>query len=348
MPAESVLRYMSGDPLSPRTDLVERVASWVGSSLEIEDLGAGWPALATITIDGEQIPLALFFSSVKQSHRNRDAVERRFQNPSSVPLVSVAGRESLLMGIWESDELEDVRGPVFALADAHRRDDGRATRWSVFLLLEALKDAEATGWASDVTDSGETIHYLHPVMLPLAITAYMNRTEPNEKSIYRSISSLGLFDSGSYSTGMLDVERVRRTVTSLVRDSKFSADVLNAYGRCCAMCGLSLGLVQGAHIYPASAPGSRDGTFNGLALCANHHLAFDRYLIAVLPDNLRIVFNPRVLERAEDDLSARLFVENTFTHLERASSGNSADPEAFVKRYEYFDEHYAWLDFHAN
>jgi hypothetical protein len=329
--------------VSARTNLVSQLVSWVGSSLEIEDLGTGWPSLATLAIDDERIPLALFVSTVTLSHRGRDAIERRFQNPSSIPLVGVEGRESLLVGIWESDDLEEVRRPVVALAEAHRRDDGRTTRWSVFLLLEALLEAEATGWASDVTNSGETIRYLHPVMLPVAITASMNRTEPNDKSIYRSISSLGLLDSVASLDQLPDVERVRRTVSSLVRDSKFSGAVLNAYERRCAMCGLSLGLVQGAHIYPASAPGSRDETRNGLALCANHHLAFDRYLIAVLPESMNVVFNPSVLEHAETDSAVSTFVANTVGSLRRAASGHAPDPQAFTRRYEHYREHYAWV-----
>jgi len=330
--------------MSERTDLVARLATWAGPSLEIDDFGNGWPSLATLGADGEIIPLALFVSTVTGSHRNRDSVERRFQNPSNVVLQSIEGRESVLLGVWDDDKFEEVARPVVAMAEAHRRDDGRTTRWSVFLLLSALLEAQETGWASDVTDSAETIRYFHPVMLPVAITASMNRTEPNEKSIYRSISSLGLLDAATDFGNLPSTERVRRTVNSLVRDSKFSGAVLDAYGRCCAMCGLSLGLVQGAHIYPASAPGSRDGTFNGLALCANHHLAFDRYLVAVLPDNMKIVFGPTVLEHAEVDPATRRFVENTFAQLEPAAPGHAPDPEAFRERYGYFQEQYAWID----
>ncbi|MBC7592367.1 MAG: HNH endonuclease [Kineosporiaceae bacterium] len=254
----------------------------------------------------------------------------------------------MLIGVWDKDDVEEVGRPVVAMAEARRRDDGRTTRWSVFLQLAALLEAEATGWASDVTDSGETIRYLHPVMLPVAITASMNRTEPNEKSIYRSISTLGLLDPATDLTELPEIERVRRTVTSLVRDSKFSGAVLDAYARRCAMCGLGLGLVQGAHIYPASAPGSRDETSNGLALCANHHLAFDRYLIAIRPDTMEVIFNPSVLELAESDEAVSTFVRNTVYRLRVADAGHGPDPHAFDRRHDYFKEQYAWANLYRD
>lgn len=50
-----------------------------------------------------------------------------------------------------------------------------------------------------------------------------------------------------------DAARLRRAVSALIRDTRFSGSVLDAYMRRCAMCGLGLNLVQGAHIYPASA-----------------------------------------------------------------------------------------------
>lgn len=329
--------------MSARTELVTRLASLVGTAMEIEELGNGWPSLARLNIDGSIVPLALFVSPIGSSHRDRDAVERRFQNPTNISLQGVPGRESVLLGVWDTDQLMQVDHPVIAVAEAHRRDDGRTTRWSVFLLLAALVEALDTGWATNVSDSGETIYYVHPIMLPVAITATMTRAEPQEKSIYGAISTLGLMDRSSNSDELPNSERVRRTVTALVRDSKFSGRVLDAYGRRCAMCGLGLGLVQGAHIYPASAPGSKDETSNGIALCANHHLAFDRHLIAVRPATLELLFHPSVLERAEQDSAAALFVHNTRDVLRSTTGPNAPDSESFVKRYGHFKVEYAWI-----
>ena len=327
--------------MTARTDRVLELQSLVGDALAIDDLGTGWPSLATLHVDGSEVPLAIFVSAIGRSHRSRDDIERRFQNPAGdTALTSVPGRQSVLVGLWTADDLVVVDRPVLALADAGRRE-GRTTRWSVFLLLESLKEAVETGWSSNVTDSNETIYYMTPALLPVAIVGAASGAEPNERSIYKAIAMLGL-DRSPADPVQPDSERVRRTVTALVRDSRFSGAVLSAYDRQCAMCGLGIGLVQGAHIYPASAPGSLDDVSNGLALCANHHLAFDRHLVAVRSSTFDVIFHPDVIARAGTDRAVASFVEGTRPDLRRPSSG-TLDPGAFVKRYDYYREHYGWL-----
>ncbi|MEI2276692.1 HNH endonuclease [Paenarthrobacter ilicis] len=58
--------------------------------------------------------------------------------------------------------------------------------------------------------------------------------------------------------------------------ARFAFDVYKRYGYQCAVCGLNVnGLLQAAHLVPKRLKGSDDSR-NGLPLCANHHLAFDR------------------------------------------------------------------------
>ncbi|MDR6417577.1 HNH endonuclease [Pseudarthrobacter sulfonivorans] len=57
---------------------------------------------------------------------------------------------------------------------------------------------------------------------------------------------------------------------------RFAFDVYKRYGAECAVCGLNVkGLLQAAHLLSKKLGGSDDAR-NGLPLCANHHLAFDR------------------------------------------------------------------------
>lgn len=64
--------------------------------------------------------------------------------------------------------------------------------------------------------------------------------------------------------------------------------VFQRYGRACAVCGLEVyGLVQAAHLKAKKRSGSDDER-NALPLCANHHLAFDKFLWAVEPETLRV------------------------------------------------------------
>lgn len=325
-----------------RSDLAHDLQGLVGDALELEDIRNGWPALATLNVGSEPTPLALFVAPIGLSHRDRDDTERRFQNPGNVPIVNVPGRYSILVGLWTGDEHLEARRPVVALAEASRRDDGRETRWSVFLQVEALLSAANTGWAVDVSSSGERMLYAHPSLLPVAIETYLGGAEPSDEYMYRTILSTELLDAVQRSDGP-SRGRVRRTVNSLVRDSRFSGAVLSAYDSRCAMCEVSLGLVQGAHIYPASAPGSTDSVANGIALCANHHLAFDRYLIGVVPDSLDVIFHPDVLELGRHDPAARRFVDHTLPSLRLANRGHGPDPLCFERRYSYYADQYQWF-----
>jgi hypothetical protein len=110
--------------MTARADMVHRLAGLVGPGvLEIENAQAGWPALATLHGDGLPVSLAVFAGRVGDSHRGRDDVERRFQNPSgSRPLTSVPGRASVLVGLWEDDIRLSVPHPIVVTADAARRE----------------------------------------------------------------------------------------------------------------------------------------------------------------------------------------------------------------------------------
>jgi len=69
-----------------------------------------------------------------------------------------------------------------------------------------------------------------------------------------------------------------------VRSSAFRRLILETYDYQCAACGLRIRLpndftvVDAAHMIPFSV-GHNDHPTNGLALCKNHHWAFDRFLI---------------------------------------------------------------------
>jgi hypothetical protein len=139
-------------------------------------------------------------------------------------------------------------------------------------------------------------------------------------------------------------QRARRAGSMLVRDARFSRRVVEAYEGLCAMCGLDVGLVQGAHIYPVSAPGSSDEPWNGLALCANHHLAFDRHLVGVHPGTSAIVFRATIVDQMAGSLAVKALVDGTFERLAEPVD-ESARPrrEMFEMRYEFFVDRYEWL-----
>jgi HNH endonuclease len=329
--------------MTGRADLAVHIAELVGGDLlEITDPGSGWPALGTLVVDDDPLAVSLFVGPVGLSHRSRDDVERRFQNPGqNRPIVLSDGRYPLLLGLFEEDSQMEVPRPLLVQADPHRRV-GRITRYSVFVSVTALREASATGWSEDITNTGEVIRCLLPPLLPVSVSAALDDVVPPSNAMQAAINGSGLLDFPVDETPA--AERARRAGTTLVRDARFARRVTLAYDGFCAMCGLDANLIQGAHIYPASAPGSQDEPWNGLALCPNHHLAFDRHLIAVHPGTRKIIFNPELRRQAESSRAMSAFITGTFEQLTEPTE-QSARPrtEMFTSRYRHFPDNYNWL-----
>lgn len=69
-----------------------------------------------------------------------------------------------------------------------------------------------------------------------------------------------------------------------LHQQRFKLEVMRAYRNRCAICALrERALVQAAHIVPDIDPEGIAAVVNGLALCAIHHLAFDRNLLGIDP-----------------------------------------------------------------
>jgi putative restriction endonuclease len=88
--------------------------------------------------------------------------------------------------------------------------------------------------------------------------------------------------------GLVSGQDVRAYATREARyrlhQQRFKIGVMRAYRHRCAICSLrERALVQAAHIVPDAEPEGIAAVVNGLALCAIHHLAFDRNLLGVDP-----------------------------------------------------------------
>ena len=72
-----------------------------------------------------------------------------------------------------------------------------------------------------------------------------------------------------------------------LHQQRFKLGVMRAYRHRCAICRLrERELVQAAHIVPDADPEGIAAVVNGLALCAIHHLAFDRNLLGIDPEGV--------------------------------------------------------------
>ena len=215
---------------------------------------------------------------------------------------------------------------------------GKPTRQSLFIALQALHQAADCGWAEYHSASEETIIAFHPAFLPTYVQVRFDQYLPPE-AITDVLRASGYNEPEVLS----EEERARRATTALVRRVAFRNRLVHVYGERCAMCGLGSGLVQGAHIYPASAPGSPDELWNGLALCPNHHAAFDRHLIWVAPDSRAILLHPALRAAAPQDPACQSFIQATHSSV-REPQSKALRPRAkmFARRYEYFRDSYSW------
>lgn len=330
--------------MAGRADLVERIAELAGEDvLRISSLQTGWPALGDLVADGVITPVALFAGHVGLSHRNRDHIERRFQNPGTDrPIMEIPDRDPLLLGLWEADHLEQVVRPLLVSADPLLRV-GRRTRYSVFVSLATLRSALGTGWSEGRSSDGEVIRVFVPSLLPLSCRMDREHAVPPASAVQAAIEGSGLLGAEDQDMSAAS-QRARRAGSTLVRDARFSRRVVEAYGGLCAMCGLDVGLVQGAHIYPVSAPASHDEPWNGLALCANHHLAFDKHLVGVDLESTEILLHADVLAQVPESPAVGAFVSGTYRRL--ATPGDRAArprAEMFRMRYGFYSDCYDWL-----
>lgn len=91
--------------------------------------------------------------------------------------------------------------------------------------------------------------------------------------------------------GLISGPDVRAYATGEARhrlhQQRFKLNVMRAYRHRCAICTLrERDLVQAAHIVPDGEPDGIAAVINGLALCAIHHLAYDRNLLGIDPDGV--------------------------------------------------------------
>lgn len=318
-----------------RTDLIHRIAHLVGHDiLTVQEARDGWPGFATAATAKGALAIALYAAPVTLSHRARDAVERRVQNPGQGrPIVQHEGRMPLLLGIWEEEGV-----PVIAAYDPVRRT-GHETRWSAFIGLDCLRRAARIGWAEEVNADGERlIAFTPPAFAAFAAVLV------GDDNVSQKLRALASESQGLLPLNGMGEERERRTLSSIVRDARFRGLVHAAYNGRCAMCRIGLNLVEAAHLYPACADGSPDEVWNGVALCRNHHGAFDSHAVAIREADMAIVFHPSILDAAQTDPVAAAFVSSTLPFLAPPAPGHPGPArEMLRRRHLHFAPRYDWL-----
>lgn len=330
--ATCIRHYLTMSPR--RIAKFNQVVAELGGLVVASNPLSGWPGFLEILGTRRSYKVALHVSTVSP-HARHDH-EYRFQNPADAPAVSTLNGNGhpVLLGTHISDG-----SVVFVAIDGTTRI-GREARFSILFDRRILEEARATGWSVYESRKGERVYAFPPNLFP----AFMEQIRDGEflpaQEIAQIAAASGAVDAGSPDAAA----RATRAVEVLVRRSGAGRAIRRAYGHACCMCQLASDLAVGAHIYPVEAPGSTDHVWNGLALCPNHHAAFDRHLIWVDPNSRQIRLHPSLHASSAWNRGAMHFVGSTGIQLTPPiSAQNSPKPEMFLRRYQYFSGKYSWI-----
>jgi putative restriction endonuclease len=118
---------------------------------------------------------------------------------------------------------------------------------------------------------------------------------------------------------------------------RFRAAVLNAYGTRCAVCTLrEITLLQAAHIVEDGHKRGIASVVNGIALCAIHHLAYERNLLGIDPGGV-VHISQRLLEETDGPmLRTGLQGFHKASILTPSRAADRPDPELLEIRWDRF------------
>lgn len=185
---------------------------------------------------------------------------------------------TLILGYWD-----DVG--VFAGWDYRHHTGELGGSPSMQVSERALRGALLSGFAPYVNQNGETAIAFRPdfagTYVEFQVPLHDSGAVPAEADLLGKLSE----DPDSVSDKEIDTDVSEKRKYALIATKRalraidFARRVLGAYEHQCAMCGIQLRLVDGAHILPVTHPNSTDQTRNGVALCALHHRAYDHSFV---------------------------------------------------------------------
>ncbi|MFA4930160.1 MAG: HNH endonuclease, partial [Patulibacter sp.] len=224
-----------------------------------------------------------------------------------------------------------------------------ATGKYVYHYRTASSDTDAARRQAEVDN--RALRAAHDLVVPLI---YFHGIEPgryspvhpmfviNDDPAQRVVtlqSGLPVADVGD--GGLQSGEELRRYATREVRvrlhQHRFRHNVMRAYRGSCAICALGVAsLVQAAHIIEDGHPDGAATVVNGIALCAIHHLAYDRNVVGIDPSGV-VHIAPDLLDETDGPMLRFGLQEFHSTAIRQPRSKNERpDPERLELRYEQF------------
>lgn len=268
-----------------KADLLERICSSFAIAgyrcLHYETSEVHPFRLATICDSAVNRVIAYIWNCTHGGGVERPSDEYRIQLTGvAPPLMEQDGWVTLLLG-WREEE------NVFAAFDPqlHRQFSTRSP--SIQIKQGTLAAADANGIAFQDKGSGEVAVAFRPDFLAFYVEHQRDlHASGQDAEALEALQTISEMPDGAASVGPQPMERqqVLSEIRRWRRSSAFRQRIMIAYGKQCALCAQQLDMTIAAHIIPVSEPDSTDETSNGLALCPDHHEAYDSGLVGVFPD----------------------------------------------------------------
>ena len=276
---------------------------------------------AGFTFDGQRISFGSFFSGIYRP--------KELHGQAALALVTAPPKDG------KPPPYEDTYDEGSGRFSYRFRDAGSAS-------LRALAQADADNFKLvEAHRLGVPLVYFRGIApgqyTPLA-PAFV--TEVDVQARTASIE-LGLPVADTTVAGLVSNEITRRYATReaayRLHQHRFRRAVLQAYRTRCTICSLKeASLLQAAHIVEDRDPLGGATVVNGLALCAIHHLAYDRNLLGIDPDGV-VHIHGRLLEEIDGPM-----LKNGLQHfhgahiLQPARAEDRPDKERLAVRFDTF------------
>lgn len=289
--------------LTRKADLLARFEEAVrlsGYSLLYLSSTGEYPAIYRVYRDRWSKTVRVYIWNISHGGGSkRSATEYRIQITGVDHFYVSTQDQTLILGWWE-----DVG--AFAGWDVRQHLGSLGSSPSMQVGEGALRSALLTGFAPYVKSNGETAIAFRPDFIGTYIEHIQDLHDsgsiPAEAAILATLAA-DPEDVDNDEINKIPAKRkyaITETKRAL-RALDFTRRVLTAYGHSCAMCGVQLRLVDGAHILPVAHVDSTDQTANGVALCALHHRSYDRGLVTFDADYSIIINKSRFQELIDSD-----------------------------------------------
>ncbi|MFD2030970.1 HNH endonuclease [Ancylobacter dichloromethanicus] len=256
------------------------------------------PARYRLVRGTDTMLVRVFIWQISHGGRTNLPNEYRIQNTGVPELEAEPGCHTVILGWWPAID-------VFAGWDIRQHIGPVANSPSMQINEEALRKALITGFAPYKNQKGETAIAIRPDFMATYVefldALHDSGRIPKEAAVLAKLAcdpdtvpdeEIEEAVPGKRKVAIITTKRKLRALD-------FSRRVLCAYGHQCAMCGTQLRLVDGAHILPVEHDDSTDQTSNGVALCALHHRAYDRGLVA-FDHQFNITINEIMIKTPKD------------------------------------------------